>query len=301
MSRFLITGGKGFVGKHFSQRAIELWGAGNVTSVGREHDLRDPVQAGKLFQKHGSFDYILHFADVAGNAQWSAQHAAEQFCANAHISVNVLDAWRRLQPQARLICFSSIWAYPEATTLATESEYWDGRLHQPTEHYGVHKKFLGVGLEACKRQYGLKGTSLVLGSVYGPEDLTSHVIPSLLTRMRQNPNRLEIWGDGSETRDFIYVDDQIEGILRHLDYNGQLLNIGSGRSYSIREVVETLTRLTGYRGDIIYDKAMATGAASRRVNVELATKLTGWPNNFSLHTLEEGLRKTIPSVNTTDG
>lgn len=293
MSRFLVTGGKGFLGKHFTRRALSQWGEKNVLSVGREFDLRDSAQAATLFRDHGHFDYVMHFADVAGNAQWSSQNAATQYFANARISLNVLEAWHRWQPNARLVCFSSLWAYPEAVTFATEADYWSGRLHQPTEHYGLNKKFLGIGLGACKRQHGLRGTSLVLGSVYGPEDLTTHVIPSLLARMRQNADRLEIWGDGSETRDFIFVDDQIEGICRHLDYEGDLLNIGSGRSHSIREVVESLVRLTDYRGEVVYDASKGAGATSRRINVALATQATGWPGNYRLHTLEEGLRKTL--------
>jgi GDP-L-fucose synthase len=297
MSQFLVTGGKGFIGKHLTRVLRDRFGADQVTSVGREFDLREPARVKELFQGAGRVDYIVHLADVAGDARWAAQNAATQFFANAKISLNVLEAWQLWQAQARLVCFSSLWAYPESVSCASEADYWNGRMHRPTEHYGLNKKFFGVGLEACKRQNGLKGTTLVLGSVYGPEDATTHVIPSLLSRMRQCPDRLEIWGDGTETRDFIYVDDQMEGIIRHLDYEGELLNVSSGRASSIREVVETLARLTGYQGKIIFDKSKATGAGSRRINVELARQVGGWPGNFKLHTLEEGLQKTINSFN----
>ena len=115
--------------------------------------------------------------------------------------------------------------------------------------------------------------------------------------MRQNPDLLEIWGDGTETRDFIYIEDQVQGIFRHLDYNGELLNISSGKAYSIREVVEALTRLMNYKGKIVFDVSKATGAASRRINTALAGQTTGWPARFKLHTLEEGLQKTVDSFN----
>jgi GDP-L-fucose synthase len=295
MSRFLVTGGKGFIGKHLTRFLQGRFDAGLVTSVGREFDLREPTRVRELFQGFGAFDYIIHLADVQGNARWSEQNAAAQFLANAKISLNILEAWQLWQAQARLICLSSLWAYPEAVVEAEEKDYWNGRMPRPTEHYGLNKKFLGVGLDACKRQHGLKGTALVLGSVYGPEDLTTHVIPSLLTRMRQNPDLLEIWGDGTETRDFIYVEDQVRGIFEHRDYNGELLNISSGKAYSIRQVVEILIRLMDYKGKIVFDASRATGTANRRINTSLAGRTTGWPAKFKLHTLEEGLQKTVDS------
>ena len=297
MSRFLITGGTGFIGKHLARQLRGSFGDEAVVSVGSQFDLRDAARARSLFQDFGAFDYILHLADVQGDARWAAQNAATQFMANAAMSLNVLAAWHLLQPQARLVCCSSLWAYPEAVVDAAEKDYWNGRMHPPTEHYGLNKKILGVGMEAHKRQHGLRGTSLVLGSVYGPEDLTTHVIPSILQRMRDNPGRLEIWGDGTQTRDFIYVDDQVQGIISHLDYNGELLNLGSGKTHSIREVVETLAALMDYKGQIIFDATKSAGVVNRRINTTLAQQTTGWPANFKFHTLEEGLQKTINSFN----
>ncbi len=299
MSRFLVTGGKGFIGKNLTRFLQETAGA-EVTSVGREFDLREADRVCELFQKFGPFDYIVHLADVQGDARWSAQNAATQFFANAKISLNVLEAWQQFQPRARMVALSSLWAYPEAVVEASEKDYWNGRMHRATEHYGLNKKFFGVGLDACKRQHNLRGTALVLGSVYGPGDSTTHVIPSLLGRMQKNPDLLEIWGDGTETRDFIYVEDQIRAIYEHRDYNGELLNISSGQSYSIREVVEILARLMDYKGKIVFDVSKATGAAKRRINVSAATEATGWPGKFKLHSLEEGLRKTVNSLKTTN-
>jgi GDP-L-fucose synthase len=301
MSCFLITGGKGFIGRHLTRVLGERETGHSVKAVGREFDLTDPSRVRELFHDFGLYDYVIHLADVQGNARWSAENAATQFLTNAKISLNVLEAWTRWQPQSRLICFSSLWAYPEEVTDATEKNYWNGRMHRPTEHYGLNKKILGTGLEASKRQHGLKGTVLVLGSVYGPEDATTHVIPSLLTRMRQNPDLLEIWGDGSETRDFIYIEDQLQGIVQHLDYDGELLNISSGHSSSIREIVEILVRLMDYKGRVVFDLSKASGAANRRLNTDLAARSTGWPSRFKLHTLEEGLQKTVNSFRKSNG
>ncbi len=300
MSRFLVTGGTGFIGKHLTQFLQQRFGETNVVSVGSKFNLRDNSQTEELFQSFGKFDNVIHLADVQGDAKWSAQNPATQFLTNAKMSLNVLEAWHLHQPQARLICLSSLWAFPEAVVDAQEKDYWNGRMHQPTEHYGINKKILGVGMEAFKRQHGLKGTSLVLGSVYGPNDLTTHVIPSILKRMRDNPDLLEIWGDGTQTRDFIYVDDQIQGIIQHLDYNGELLNISSGKTSTIRDVVETLARLMDYKGKIVFDAAKGAGVVNRKINTTLATQTTGWPANHKLHTLEEGLLKTVAAFNKSD-
>jgi len=216
--------------------------------------------------------------------------------ANWQMAIHLLEAWRDLQPGARLIGFSSLWAYPEKVVDAVEEAYWDGRMHPPTEHYGLGKKVLGVGIQAMRREHGLSGTMLALGNVYGPGDASTRVIPSLIRRMRAAPQRLEVWGDGTETRDFVYVDDQIEGILRHIDFDGDLLNVTTGVYVPIRDVVSTLSRVMGYRGEVVYRSDKGLGVARRRVSVSKAGSITGWPANYRLNTLEEGLRKTIESM-----
>ena len=145
MKRFLITGGTGFIGGALAQRLIEHHGASQVLAVGRRFDLEDPRQAEELFSRHGTFDYVVHLADVQGNAAWAAANAATQFLRNTAISWNVLRCWRSHQPGARLVTTSSLWAYPEAIAVASEDRYWSGRMHVPTEHYGLGKKIMSIG------------------------------------------------------------------------------------------------------------------------------------------------------------
>jgi GDP-L-fucose synthase len=293
MINYLITGGHGFIGRNLTEFIRNNHANSNVVSIGREYDLTDITACNKLFRQAVSFDYIFHLADVSGNARWSALHSADQFFANAKISLNILESSIKFQPNARLIGFSSLWAYPAKITWAQEQNYWDGPLHQPTQHYGLNKKFLGGGLQACKQQLNTKGTIMVLGSVYGPGDHSDHVIPALIKRLKDNPERLEVWGSGRQVRDFIYVDDQVQSIYMHKDFNGNLLNISGGQSYSIREVVETLAKILSYKGEIIYLSEEDSMDDIRCMDMTLAGQETGWPNNYKLRSLEEGLLLTI--------
>ena len=294
MTRFLITGGTGFIGSALARRLAESHGAQQVLAVGRQFDLEQPSQADTLFGSHGRFDYIVHLADVQGNASWSAEHAAAQFMRNTAISWNVLRCWREFQPQARMVTTSSLWAYPEAGAVASEQLYWAGRMHRPTEHYGLGKKIMSTGIEAHKRQYGMKGTTLVLGSVYGPGDHSTHVIPSVIRRMRESPERLEIWSDGTERRQFIYIDDQIEGIVRHLDYDGELLNVVTDSEHTVGEVVGLLAGIVGYQGSIVFGAAAGTGF--RKLDSRLSREVSGWPDNVSFVPLARGLQQTVAAM-----
>jgi len=294
VSRFLITGGTGFIGAALARRLADSHGSSNVLAVGRRFDLEQPGPADALFSGHERFDYIVHLADVQGNAAWSAANAATQFMRNTAISCNVLRCWRAFQPQARMVTASSLWAYPEGASVASEDQYWSGRMHVPTEHYGLGKKIVSVGIEAHKRQYGMHGTTLVFGSVYGPGDHSTHVIPSLIRRMLETPDRLEIWSDGSERRQFIYIDDQIEGIIRHLDYDGELLNVGTETVHSLADVVNALVRILDYKGAVVYGNAPASGF--RRLDSRLARQVSGWPDNVSFVPLVQGLQKTVAAA-----
>jgi nucleoside-diphosphate-sugar epimerase len=295
MRRILLTGASGFIGRHLSAAAARSRDF-EIVAVPRGTDLRDRATAHAAFSAPGAVDVIVHAADVGGDAGWAAAHAGTQFVANMLMAVHVVEAWRDEQPGARLVGLSSLWAYPERVEEVVEDQYWSGRMHAATEHYGLSKKVLGVGIQAMRREHGLAGTMLVLGNVYGPGDTSWRVIPSLMRRIAGHPPVLEVFGDGSETRDFVYIDDQIAAILRHLDYDGELLNITSGVYYSIRDVVTELARLMNYRGEIRFTAARAAGVAGRRVNVARAQAATGWPAGYPLHSLEEGLRKTVESM-----
>lgn len=271
--------------------------AAEIIAPGREVDLTVREQALALFEQAGPVDYVIHLADVGGNARWAAEHAISQLLANSYMATHVIEGWTTFQRSARLVGMSSLWAYPERVEIVREENYWDGQLHAPTQTYGLVKKLFGAAIDAARRQMGMKGSMLVLGNVFGPDDPSDRVIPSLMRRMRSNPELLEIHGDGSETRDFIFIDDQVDGIITHLDYDGDLLNIGSGVSYTIREVVEELARLMPYTGRIVFNAASGAGVKQRQIDVSRATAATGWPSTIRLHSLGEGLRLTLAASN----
>ena len=270
MASILITGATGFIGRQIVQ-TLQTTGRHQVFPLPKATNLTSHDATRAAFAATGPVDYILHAADVGGDANWASRYPATQLLANSSMALNVIECWRDLQPQARLVGFSSLWAYPESVTTATEGAYWAGRMHVPTEHYGLSKKLLGVGINAMRREHGLKGTMLVLGSVYGPGDSSTRVIPSLIRRMRANPAVLEVFGESSASRDFVYVEDQVAGILQHLDYEGELLNVTSGRYATIADVVSVLSLILGFNGEVVFSASQNPGVPIRRVDISLAT------------------------------
>jgi len=293
MTRYLITGSDGFVGsgmKHFlSQQEPDA----EIIAIGREHNLFDPAICKSVLASCRKLDYIFHFADVNGNAEWSRRHAADQYFSNMKITLNFLENVVHYQRQARFIGFSSLWAYPEKATNFREADYWMGGLSESIQQYGMSKKMLGSGLAACRLQHELKGTMLVLGSIYGPGDHSDHLVPSLISKMKSNSHELLVWGDGSQVRDFIFLDDQLQGIYRNKDYEGELLNIAGAQPASVYEVVTILQELMDYRGKIIYTGAGNSITDDRRLDMSVATRYSGWPGSFRLKSLREGLKITI--------
>ena len=293
MKRYLITGSDGFVGSGMKHFLAQQEPDAEIIAIGREHNLFDPAICKNVLSNCGKLDYILHFADVNGNAEWSRKHAADQYFSNMRITLNLLENVVYYQRQARFVGFSSLWAYPEKATNFSEADYWAGALAETIQQYGMSKKMLGSGLAACRQQHELKGTMLVLGSIYGPDDHSDHLVPSLISKMKSNPLELLVWGDGSQVRDFIFLDDQLRGIYQNKDYEGELLNIAGGQPASVYEVVTLLQELMNYRGKIIYMGEGNSHADDRRLDMSVATRYSGWPGNFRLKSLREGLKITI--------
>lgn len=302
--KFLITGGTGFLGKNLV-RILGTYGA-DVDFFGSSYNLSIESEANKAFQHFNKqYDYIIHAAVLQGAGDWPLYHKAEQFDINCRIHANTLKCWKEYQPQARLIGIGSSCSYPGVKSVLFENEYWDGRMHDSVDIYGLTKKVMNVGIEAYKAQYNLKGTTVVFATLYGPHDSfdreKSHVVSALIRKFVEAKdngyNQVEVWGDGTQTRELIYIDDQINGLLTTLDYDGEIINIGTGVTHTIRELAETIKELVGYEGTIFYNTDRFVGIKHKVMNVDLAKMIYGWTTTIPLGTLKDNLLKTIQWFN----
>lgn len=302
--KFLVTGGTGFFGKnlsrYFKEAKIE------IDYFGSEYDLSIREGAHLAFSKFNKkYDYIIHAAVLQGAGDWPLHHKAEQFDKNCRIHTNTLECWKEYQSQARFIGLGSSCSYPGVKTELYEDQYWDGRMHESVDIYGLTKKVMNVGIEAYKAQYGLKGTTVVFATLYGPHDSfdreKAHVVSALVRKFVEakdnNSPEVEVWGDGTQTRELIYVEDQIKALICVLDYDGELINIGTGVENTIRDLAEKIRTLVGYEGKIYYNTNRFVGIKHKVLNVDLARRLFGWTETIKPDTLENNLKKTIDWYN----
>ena len=183
----------------------------------------------------------------------------------------------------------------------SEEDYFTGPLHPSVEIYGLTKCNMQQGIKAYKQQYGLKGTTLVFATLYGPHDefdiSRSHVVSALVQKFcdakKNGDEKVEVWGDGSQTRELIYVEDQILGLLKSVDYDGDLLNIGTGVETSIKELAEKIKLLSEFEGKIWYNTNRFVGVRKKVLDISKAKEYCGWTVKNKMNGLEEGLLKTI--------
>lgn len=299
--KFLVTGGTGFFGKNFKTYVEKL--GGFVTTIGSKFDLSNENEAELLFSTilTEKYDYIIHGAALQAAGDWPLYHKAEQYDINLRIHSNTFKMWHKYQPQSKMIGIGSSCSYPKTKEILSEVDYWDGAMHESVDIYGFTKKALSVGIEAYKSQYGLTGTTVIFATLYGPHDHfdpeKSHVVSALVKKFvdgkRNNHKEVEVWGDGTQTRELIYVEDQVKGLLSILDYDGSLINIGTGESITIRELAETIKDVIGFDGKIVYNTNRFVGVKHKVLDVSLAKSLYGWTCDIQIDSLRNNLKKTI--------
>lgn len=298
--KFLLSGGTGFLGKNIIPYIIG--NGGMIDAFGSNIDLtkdNSVLMLSKKFDKE--YDYIIHAAVLQGASDYPLKHKAEQYDANMRIHTNMLSYWHLFQPEARFIGIGSSCSYPDTQSILYEENYWDGPMHESVDVYGLTKKAMNVGIEAYKSQYGLKGTTVVFATLYGPNDCfeldKAHVVAALIRKFieakNNNKKYVEVWGDGNQTRELIYVEDQIMGLLKVIDFNGPIINIGTGVKHTIKYLAETIKNIVGYNGSIAYNPDKFVGVKHKVLNIEKARFLFGWTEDETLTTLKNGIQETV--------
>jgi GDP-L-fucose synthase len=292
--RVLVTGGGGFLGSHLVER---LRADGHDVHVARrrDHDLTDPQDAARLFAEARP-ELVFHLAAEVGGIGANRANPGRYWYANLLMGAHVLEQ-SRLHDVRKLVIAGTVCAYPKhAPVPFREADLWNGYPEETNAPYGVAKKAVLVGAQAYREQYGLDAVFLLPANLYGPRDNfeleSSHVIPALIRKMSEADGEVVLWGDGSPSREFLYVDDCVEGLLAAAErYDGaDPVNLGTGVETSIRELAETVAELTGFAGSITWDTSMPNGQPRRSLDATKAEALFGFRARVPLR---DGLTRTI--------
>ena len=294
MSRVLVTGGGGFLGSHLVER-LEARGDDVVSARRRDYDLTQGDDAARLFADARP-ELVFHLAAEVGGIGANRANPGRYWYANLLMGAHVLEQ-ARLHGVGKVVIAGTVCAYPKHTPVPfREEELWNGYPEETNAPYGVAKKAVLVGAQAYREQYGLDTVFLLPANLYGPRDNfdleTSHAVAALIRKLSEGQERVVLWGDGSPTREWLYVEDCAEALVLAADrYSGpEPVNVGTGSEISIRELAETIAELTGFGGEIVWDTSMPNGQPRRSLDTTRARELFG----FEARTpLREGLERTV--------
>jgi GDP-L-fucose synthase len=229
-------------------------------------------------------DHVFHLAALYKAGDWPVHHPATQFFANMSMNVNMLEAWARFLPSAKFTSIVSYCMYPPRGTAHPESELWGGEPEDYLFAYAFAKKGLLVGQRAYRQEHGLACTSVVLPTIFGPGDSfaeDSHVVGALIGKFvraaRDGAPEVEVWGDGEQRREFLFVEDAVDGILAAARHSkADVLNLGTGHAHSVRELVEMIRDAAGFAGTVRYERNRFVGVKHRVLDVTRVRNELGW-------------------------
>jgi len=292
--RAAVTGGGGFLGSHLVER---LQNDGHDVFVARraDYDLTIEGDAARLFEDVRP-ELVFHLAAEVGGIGANRANPGRYWYANLVMGAHVLEQARRAGV-AKLVLAGTVCAYPKFAPIPfREDDLWNGYPEETNAPYGVAKKSILVGAQAYREQYGLDSIFLLPANLYGPRDnfheTNAHVVADLIRKLAAGEDEVVLWGDGSPTREFLYVEDCVEGIVLAAErYDGpEPVNLGAGKEISIRELAELVADVVGFRGKITWDTSMPNGQPRRSVDATRALELFG----FEARTpLREGLERTV--------
>ncbi|MDQ3956847.1 MAG: GDP-L-fucose synthase [Actinomycetota bacterium] len=298
-ARILVTGGNGFLGRSVCRKLRERGAEDIVVPRSGEYDLMDRAQVAKLWADAAP-DVVVHLAARVGGIGANMAAPADLYVSNLLMGTYVIEQ-ARVAGTAKTVLLGTICAYPKHTPVPfSEDALWDGYPEETNAPYGIAKKALLVHAQANRAQYGQNAIYLLPTNLYGPEDkfhpAVSHVIPALIKKCVEateaGAGSIDVWGTGTATREFLYVDDCAEGIVLAAErYDGaDPANLGADEEVAIADLAEMIAKLTGFEGRLEWDTSKPDGQPRRRVDPARARELFGFQARMPL---EEGLRRTI--------
>ena len=297
--RVMVTGGGGFLGRAVVKRLGEAGVQEIFVPRSAEFDLRG-ADGVKRALAYGRPDVVIHLAAVVGGIGANRENPGRFFYENAAMGIELMEQARRSGVE-KFVQIGTVCSYPKFTPVPfREADLWGGYPEETNAPYGLAKKMLLVQGQAYRQQYGFDVIHLIPVNLYGPGDnfdpASSHVIPALIKKCidarEAGAEEIEVWGTGSASREFLYVDDAAEGIVLATErYDGpDPVNLGVGREITIRDLVELIVRMTGFRGEIRWDPSKPDGQPRRALDISRARERFGFMATTSF---EDGMRETI--------
>ena len=297
--RVVVTGGRGFLGSFVVDQLRAAGAKEVIVPRSEKHDLRIQTEALRLYTDARP-DIVIHLAAVVGGIGANRENPGRFFYDNAIMGLNVIEA-ARITGIEKFVCAGTICSYPKFTPVPfREEDFWNGYPEETNAPYGLAKKMLLVQLQAYREQYGFNGIYLTPVNLYGPRDnfdlQSSHVIPALIRKCieakQSDASEIVAWGTGNATREFLYVEDAAEAIVRAAERYSKpdLVNLGSGEEISVRDLLEMIRTMVGAQGAVRWDHTKPDGQPRRSLDTSKAARAFGWRAKTSLPV---GLQKTI--------
>jgi GDP-L-fucose synthase len=297
--RILVTGGHGFLGGHLVDR---LRSAGCRDILAPSHSDCDLTQCGVAEQLFADFDphVVIHAAAAVGGIGANQRNPGLFFYANAFMGIELIEAARRHRTE-KVVVLGTICAYPRLAPVPfSEDDLWNGYPEEVTAPYGIAKKAILIQCQSYRQQYGMNAIFLVPVNLYGPRDHfdleNAHVVPAVIRKFmdakHHGHDKVVLWGDGTPTREFLYVEDAVEGIVRATEHydKPEPVNLGTGIETPIRELAEIIAQQVGFNGKVVWDTTRPGGQPRRRLDVSRAAREFGFRASTPLR---EGLQNTI--------